>query len=268
MKEMLKRLKDAGGLMSVIRRSTIGRSFWRAPDRVTERDRAAGHWSNFFLHIYPVKMRRKEVGFRYSWFLGAASLVLFGSLVLSGVYLMFFYVPSPNEAYFDIINIQTQIPFGQFMRNLHRWAAHVMVFVVAAHMGRVFYRGAYKTPKEFNWVVGVVLLVVTLLLSFTGYLLPWDQLAYWAVTVGASMGGFVPVIGDTVQKILVGGPEVGAATLLRFYVLHVAVLPLTLALIITIHLWRWRKDAMLDQPRDGEQVEVLPGFVTEGGDNG
>ncbi|GBE22246.1 MAG TPA: cytochrome B6 [Actinobacteria bacterium] len=235
-------------LMERVRESTIGRSIWRAPDRVTERDRAAGHWASFLLHIYPVKMRKKEIGFRYSWYLGVAALALFGSLVLSGIYLMFFYVPSPTSAYLDILRIQMSIPFGQYMRNVHRWSAHLMVLIVAAHMARVFYRGAYKKPKEFNWVIGVVLLVVTLLLSFTGYLLPWDQLAYWAVTVGSSMAGFVPVLGGLIEKILLGGREVGSSTLLRFYVLHVAVLPTVLVIVVTFHLWRWRKDSMLTQP--------------------
>jgi quinol-cytochrome oxidoreductase complex cytochrome b subunit len=241
-------------VMERVRGSTIGRSIWRAPDRATERDRAAGHWANFFLHIYPVKMRRKEMTFRYTWFLGVASVVLFGSLVVSGIYLMFFYVPSPASAYGNIQNIQTQVAFGQYMRNVHRWSAHLMVLVVAAHMARVFYRGSYKSPKEFNWVIGVILLVLTLLLSFTGYLLPWDQLAYWAVTVGASMAGFVPLIGETVKGMLIGGDTVGSATLLRFYVLHVAVLPTAVVILITIHLWRWRKDAMLDT-REGHDDE-------------
>ena len=221
-------------VMDRVRDTTVGRSIFRVPDRVTERDRAAGHWSNFLLHIYPVKVRRKELTFRYTGFLGVASLVLFGSLVVSGIYLMFFYVPSPANAYGDIQTIQTEIAFGQYIRNVHRWSAHLMVLAVAAHMARVFYRGAYKSPKEFNWVIGVVLLVLTLLLSFTGYLLPWDQLAYWAVTVGTAMAGYVPVIGDEVQELLLGGPTVGAATLLRFYVLHVAVLPVALVVLVTL----------------------------------
>jgi len=239
-------------LLDRARESDVGRSIFRSPDRVTERDRAAGHWSNFLLHIYPVKVRRKEITFRYTWFLGIISLTLFASLIVSGIYLMFFYVPSPNSAYGNIQSLQTEIAFGQYIRNVHRWSAHLMVLAVAAHMARVFYRGAYKPPREFNWVIGVVLLVLTLLMSFTGYLLPWDQLAYWAVTVGTAMAGFVPVIGGTVEEILLGGPTVGSATLLRFYVLHVAVLPAILIGLIAIHLWRWRKDAMLDQGGDDD----------------
>lgn len=233
-------------LVDRARGSTIGRSIFRSPRRVTPRDRAAAHWSSFVMHIYPVKMRRREVSFRYSWYLGVISTVLLGSLVASGVYLMFFYVPSPSQAYTNIQTIQTEVAFGQYVRNVHRWSAHLMVLAVAAHMARVFYRGAYKPPREFNWVIGVVLLLLTLLMSFTGYLLPWDQLAYWAVTVGTEMADYVPLIGEQVKEMLLGGPTVGETTLLRFYVLHVAVLPLTLVMVLTIHLWRWRKDAMFD----------------------
>ena len=237
-------------LRTRLRRSTVGRSIWRTTDPVTERDRAAGHWASFLLHLYPVKVTREEIRFRYSWFLGVASVVLFGSLIVSGVYLMFFYVPSPASAYGDIRNLQTDVAFGQFVRNVHRWSAHLMVLTVAAHMARMFYRGAYKPPREFNWVIGVMLLLLTLLLSFTGYLLPWDQLAYWAVTVGTAMAAFVPIIGGTAQEVLLGGDEVASATLIRFYVLHVVVLPAATVLVLTFHLWRWRKDSMLNPPRE------------------
>ncbi len=245
---------DKPRLFDRIRQSDVGRSIWRSPDRVTPRDRAAAHWSSFFLHIYPVKMKAEQVRFRYSWYLGVISTVLFGSLVVSGIYLMFFYVPSPGQAYSDIQTIQTQVAFGQFIRNVHRWSAHLMVLGVSFHMARVFYRGAYKKPKQFNWVIGVVLLLMTLLMSFTGYLLPWDQLAYWAVTVGTEMAGYVPLIGDKVREILIGGSTVGSTTLLRFYVLHVAVLPTLIVLVLSVHLWRWRKDAMLDTERSEPDV--------------
>ena len=228
------------------RTSTIGRSIFRSPERRTSRDRAAGHWASFLLHIYPVKVPKRQVGFRYSWYLGVISTVLLGSLVVSGIYLMFFYVPSVASAYGDVQSLQTEVAFGQFIRNTHRWSAHLMVIAVAAHASRMFYRGAYKSPREFNWVIGVVLLVLTLLLSFTGYLLPWDQLAYWAVTVGTSMANFIPVIGDGIRETLVGGSQVGSETLLRFYVLHVVVLPLLVLGALLVHLWRWRKDATLD----------------------
>jgi len=134
-----------------LRETTVGRSWFRSPNRETKRDQAAGHWSNFLLHIYPVKVRRKELHFSYTWYLGVASTVLLASLVASGIYLMFFYLPSPSSAYGDIQTIQTQVAFGQFIRNVHRWSAHLMVLAVAAHMARVFYRGAYKSPREANF---------------------------------------------------------------------------------------------------------------------
>lgn len=230
--------------------TTVGKAMFRSPRRVTPRDRAAGHWSNFFLHIYPVKVKRKALEFRYSYYLGIISVVLFGSLIVSGIYLMFFYVPSPGQAYTNIQTLQTDVSLGQYIRNVHRWSAHLMVLAVAAHMAKMFYRGAYKAPREFNWIIGVILLVVTLLLSFTGYLLPWDQLAYWAVTVGSEMSSYVPFVGDRVQELLLGGPIVGSSTLLRFYVLHVAVLPSVLVMLLMIHLWRWRKDSMLDMAEE------------------
>jgi menaquinol-cytochrome c reductase cytochrome b subunit len=246
MSTVMDRKPDKPDQAGRVKGSRVGRSIFRAPSRVTPRDRAAGHWSSFLMHIYPVKMRREQITFRYSYYLGVISTVLLGSLVASGIYLMFFYVPSPDSAYTDIQTIQTEVTFGQYVRNVHRWSAHLMVFAVAAHMAKVFYRGAYKTPREFNWVIGVVLLVLTLLMSFTGYLLPWDQLAFWAVTVGTEMAAYVPLIGANVQEMLLGGSAVSAATLLRFYVLHVVVLPLIMVFVLMIHLWRWRKDAMFD----------------------
>jgi menaquinol-cytochrome c reductase cytochrome b subunit len=229
-----------------VRETTVGKSIFRVPARNTPREKAESHWSNFFLHLYPVKVPRKELGFQYSWYLGVISLTLFISLIVSGIYLMFFYVPSPTTAYGNIQLLQTQVPFGQFIRNVHRWSAHLMVLAVMAHMAKVFYKGAYKPPREFNWVVGVVLLLLTFFLSFTGYLLPWDQLAYWAITVGTSLAAYVPFVGDQVSELLLGGPQVSSATLLRFYVLHVALLPTVLVMGIVIHLWRWRKDSTLD----------------------
>jgi len=149
-------------------------------------------------------------------------------------------------------DIQLGLPLGQFTRNMHRWSAHGMVLVVILHLARVFYTGAYKAPRQFNWVVGVVLLLFTLGASFTGYLLPWDQLAYWAITVGTNIAGYAPLAGPIAHDLLLGGSEVGQNALIRFYTLHVALLPIALILGISIHLWRVRKDgglAVNDAPR-------------------
>lgn len=161
---------------------------------------------------------------------------------------MCYYRPFPPQAYQDMKDLQFVVFMGPFLRNMHRWAAHGMVVCVFLHMCRVFYTGSYKKPRQFNWVIGVFLLLLTLGLSFTGYLLPWDQLAYWAITVGTNIGSYAPFIGGQVREILLGGHSVGEAALLRFYVLHVAVLPSIIILLTIVHFWRVRKDGGLSRP--------------------
>jgi len=230
------------GLVGRVQRSDWWRSMFRHPQLDTPRGRALQSFSNFFLHIYPVKVPARVLRLRYSFRLGFIAAVLFGILTVTGVYLMFVYTPSPSAAYGDMQHLKTSVGFGQLIRNVHRWSAHLMVLVIALHMVRVFYAGAYKKPREFNWVIGVVLLLVTLAFSFTGYLLPWDQLSYWAVTVGTNLVHYVPVLGGTLQDLLIGGDQIGPSTLLRFYALHVAVLPALLTVVLAVHIWRVRKD--------------------------
>ncbi|HEX9122053.1 MAG TPA: cytochrome b N-terminal domain-containing protein [Actinomycetota bacterium] len=238
------------------RESELYRSAVRHPATTTPRGRAMTSYHNFFLHIYPVKVPRKLVSFRSTFRLGFIAAVLFGILFVSGMYLMFFYHPAIPQAYFDMHNLATSVAFGQFVRNIHRWSAHLMVVVVILHLLRVFYAGAYKSPRQFNWLIGVVLLVLTLLFSFTGYLLPWDQLSFWAVEVGTSIAGYVPLLGDKAQQILLGGPDVGAAALLRFYVLHIYVLPASLILFLAVHIWRVRKDGFAIADRGSEEPTI------------
>jgi quinol-cytochrome oxidoreductase complex cytochrome b subunit len=225
-----------------VRGSEAWRSAFRHPQLDTPRGRALQSFSNVFLHIYPVKVPARVLRNRYSWRLGYIAAVLFGILVVTGVYLMFFYTPSVTSAYGDMQQLRTGVGFGQLVRNVHRWSAHLMVLVVVAHMVRVFLAGAYKRPRQFNWVLGMGLLLITLAFSFTGYLLPWDQLSYWAVTVGTGLINYVPVVGHAFSGLLIGGEQIGQVTLQRFYALHVAVLPLSLALLLMIHIWRVRKD--------------------------
>ena len=161
---------------------------------------------------------------------------------------MFYYRPYPPQAYQDMKDLQFVVFMGPFLRAMHRWAAHAMVVCVFLHMCRVFYTGSYKKPRQFNWVVGVLLLLLTLGLSFTGYLLPWDQLAYWAITVGTNIGGYAPLVGGQLKELLLGGHTVGEAALIRFYVLHVAVLPSLMILLTIVHFWRIRKDGGLSRP--------------------
>src|SRR6266540_5702062 len=225
-----------------VRHSEVWRSAFRHPQLDTPRGRALQSFSNFFLHVYPVKVPARVLRFRYSWRLGYILTVLFAILNLTGMYLMFFYTPSVASAYGDMQQLRTGVGFGQLVRNVHRWAAHLMVLVVILHLARVFYAGAYKRPRQFNWVLGLSLFAITLGFSFTGYLLPWDQLSYWAVTVGTNLVNYVPLLGGRLRDLLIGGEQIGQATLQRFYALHVAVLPVSLALLLTVHIWRVRKD--------------------------
>jgi quinol-cytochrome oxidoreductase complex cytochrome b subunit len=195
--------------------------------------------------LHPVKVNLSSLKATYSLGLGIITTFLFASLSVTGILLMFYYVPTVERAYPNIVALQTQVPFGQLLRNLHRWGAHLMVLAAVLHMARVFYTGAYKPPREFNWIVGVVLLILTLGASFTGYLLPWDQLSFWAITVGTSIASYEPVMGSTVKKILLGGPEVGQEALTRFYALHIMVIPAIIFLLISLHIWRVRKDGGL-----------------------
>ncbi len=212
------------------------------------RNRSYVVMNNVLYHLHPVKVKRHGVRLSYTLCLGGLSFFLFILLTITGIFLMFYYTPSANSAYADIEALSTNVAFGSLVRNMHRWGAHLMVLSVFLHMSRVFYHGAYKPPREFNWVVGVVLLFLTLLLSFSGYLLPWDQLALWAVTVGTNMAGFVPVVGAQVKFALLAGVEVSAATLLRFYVLHVLALPFILVIFLAVHFWRVRKDGGISGP--------------------
>ncbi len=207
---------------------------------------------NFFFHLYPVRVPARVLPFRSTGRLGFISAVLFVILTVTGTYLMFFYRPIPPEAYFDMHALQGAVAFGQVMRNAHRWSAQLMVVVVVVHMVRVFVSGAYKAPRQFNWMIGIGLLLMTLGLSFTGYLLPWDQLALWAVTVGTNIAGSAPLIGEGFRQTLLGGADVAGPALLRFYVLHIYVLPLLAGGLLGVHLWRVRKDgfAVADQVDD------------------
>jgi len=166
---------------------------------------------------------------------GGMTFFTFVVLVVTGVVLAFFYVPSPDHARASVAWIEGSLPLGSLMRNLHRWSAYAMVVLVCCHMIRVFVHGAYRRPRELNWVIGVLMLIVVLAFGFTGYLLPWDQKAYWATNVGINMADSVPLVGPSIAALLRGGPELGALTLLRFYAAHVFVLPGLLVVGLALH---------------------------------
>ena len=229
---------------TVTRSDAVRRSVMRVGWPATDKDRAAAMISSFFLHIHPARVNRHALKPTYTFALGLIAGTLFLILAVTGLALMLYYVPYPPEAYRSMKDLQFVVTFGIILRNMHRWSAHAMVLVVFLHMCRVFWTGSYKSPREFNWVVGVALLLLTLGLSFTGYLLPWDQLAFWAITVGTNIAAYAPVLGDQVKFLLLGGHVIGSMTLLRFYVLHSVVLPLAMVLLISLHVWRVRKDGL------------------------
>jgi len=235
-------------IVDKITETQIWKSIFRHPMPTDRRNRVVVMLTNFFLHLHPVSVRKQGIALSYTWCMGGTTFFLFIVEVVTGVLLMFYYRPATAVAYSDMKDLETVVTFGLLLRNLHRYSAHGMVITVFLHMVRVFYTGAYKAPREFNWIVGVILLTLTFLLSFTGYLLPWDQLAIWAVTVGTNMAGATPVIGDSVKFAIVGGYEIGDNTLIRWYVLHVIALPLFAALFMTVHFWRIRKDGGIAGP--------------------
>ena len=241
-------------LVRLLTESRLYRSVVRHGFSDTNRNRSLAVFSNFFLHIHPVKVRRRAIELKRTLYLGGLSAACFFILVVTGVLLMFYYRPSAPAAYHDMKDLQFVVSAGVFLRNLHRWSAHTMVALVFVHMVVTFFRGAYRPPREFNWVIGVLLLVATVLLSYTGYLLPWDQLAYWAVTVGTNMAEAAPIVGAKLKLLLLGGHTINDSALLRFYVLHCVALPLGLILGISVHIWRIRKDGGIYLPPQDEEA--------------
>jgi cytochrome b6 len=255
------------GLGSRIRNSQLWKSIFRHGAPVDRRNRIVVILTNLILHLHPVSMPKHSVQLSYTWCMGGITFFLFVVETITGVLLMFYYRPTLEWAYNDMLALRDVVSWG-VLREIHRWAAHAMVITVMLHMLRVFLTGSYKPPREFNWVVGVMLLVMTLLLSFTGYLLPWDQLSIWAITVGSNMARAVPLIGsegpaqqiltvggiDLITSgsdsrfILLGARTVGEETLIRFYVLHCVAIPLVAAFGMAVHFWRIRKDGGISGP--------------------
>jgi quinol-cytochrome oxidoreductase complex cytochrome b subunit len=228
----------------------------------TDRSRSTFVFGNVFLHLHSVRTHRWSLRWATTAGLGIATLAAFLITLITGVLLMFYYKPYPEAAYLSMKDIHFVVPTGRFIRNIHRWAANAMVVTVILHMARAFYTAAYRAPREFNWLIGMALLAVTLGLSFTGYLLPWDQLAYWAITIGANIAQSPREVTDALgitetfdpgglqRLLLLGSDTVGEEALIRFYLLHVMLLPLVAAALMAVHFWRIRKDGGLAKPAD------------------
>jgi len=195
--------------------------------------------------VYRVVLARKIPKTGWAYTLGSATLFLMVNQIVTGILLSIYYVPTPDHAWDSVNYIQNEVLFGWLIRGLHHFGASAMVILVGLHMIRVVIYGAYKYPREVTWITGVLLLIITMAFGFTGYLLPWDQLAFWAITVGTSVAGYAPGIGNSAKAILLGGPEVGQEALTRFYALHVMIIPAGIALLTSLHMWRVRKDGGL-----------------------
>jgi quinol-cytochrome oxidoreductase complex cytochrome b subunit len=220
----------------------------------TERERRKTIFDFFVLHLRPVRVRRSTLAYTHTFGLGGSSLVLIAVMIGTGVLLMLGYEPTPERAYQSVVALGEETAFGGLVRNIHHWSANLLVAVVLLHMLRVFFTGGFHGPRRFNWVIGLALFAGVLASNFTGYLLPWDQLAYWAVTICTGMLGYVPGIGAWLQGMARGGEEIGAATLVIFYTFHTTLVPVGLVLLMGFHFWRVRKAGGVVDPRPVDEV--------------
>jgi len=210
-------------------------------------------FNSLILHFRPRNVQEETLRWTLTWGLGGMAVVLVFLLLGTGVLLKFVYQPFPDKAYESILHLQNQVLFGRLIRNIHHWSANALILVAFLHLSRVFFTGAFHAPRQFNWVIGVASFLVILFSNFTGYLLPWDQLAFWAITICTGMLEYIPLIGLWLQKLIQGGPEVGLGTLSNFYAIHTAILPALLLILLPFHFWRIRKAGGLVIPRGPEQ---------------
>jgi len=224
---------------------------------------------SFLLHFRPGSVPERTLKLSLTWGLGGMALVLVFLLFGSGLMLKFAYEPTPGKAYESIVYLNNQVPFGRLLRNIHRWSANGLIFVVFLHCLRVFYTSAFAAPRQFNWIIGLTLFSAVVLSNFTGYLLPWDQLAYWAITISTSMLDYIPGIGTAFKEWILGGPEPGPKTLINFYAIHTAILPVLLLFFLPFHFWRIRKADGLVIPRSpgedpsvkGDMIDSMPHLI-------
>lgn len=202
--------------------------------------------------IYNTVLDRKVPKVNWWYTLGSASLFLFVIQAVTGMFLTVYYVPSPDHAYDSVQYIMNGVAFGWLIRGIHHWGASLMVLFVFIHMLRTFFFGAYKYPREVTWLTGVFLLLTTLGMGFTGYLLPWNQRAYWATTVGTEIPGTAPFIGGFIERILRGGTDLSAVTLARFFAVHIWFLPAIILLLIAVHMYLVIRLGISNVPKDGE----------------
>jgi quinol-cytochrome oxidoreductase complex cytochrome b subunit len=231
----------------------------------SDRERASLTRFTFLLHLRPVLLPARTLRWSHTFGLGGSSLVLVAVMAATGILTMLVYQPVPGVAYDSIVALQGQVAFGALMRAVHYWSANLLVVVVLLHLARVFLTGGYHGPRQFNWVIGSVLLLCVLANNFTGYLLPWDQLSYWAVTISTGMLEYVPWVGPLLQRVVRGGTEIGPETLINFYTVHTTIVPVLLIALMGFHFWRVRRAGGVVIPParpgdvdDGEKLHFLP----------
>jgi quinol-cytochrome oxidoreductase complex cytochrome b subunit len=238
------------------------------PGRI-DRQRHRQLFNGLLLHFRPRAVPRRTLRFTLTWGLGGMAVVLVLILFLTGLMLKFSYQPVPDRAYESIVRLQNIVYFGQLIRNIHHWSGNALLVVVFLHFLRVFFSGAFHAGRQFNWILGLVMFLLTLASNFTGYLLPWDQLAFWAVTICTGMLEYIPGIGIGLQKLIRGGADIGPATLSIFFAIHTAIIPAGLIVLMPFHFWRVRKARGLviprkpdDDPQDrGESVATIPNLI-------
>jgi quinol-cytochrome oxidoreductase complex cytochrome b subunit len=217
-----------------------------------------------FLHLHPSKVSAASLRFTRTFGLGGMAAMLILIQILTGILLRFYYVPSPAEAYDSVVFLKTQVLFGPFIRNIHHWSGVFLLLVAFLHFLRVFLTGAYRDARRINWLFGLVLLLLIVFSNFTGYLLPWDQLAYWAITVATTIISYLPLAGKRLHTLIIGGQELNAGTLQTFFNFHTAVLPFMLLALVLYHFWRVRKAGGILVPendRESDPVPVVPNLV-------
>lgn len=216
------------------------------------------------LHLHPRKVRESTLRYTLTFGLGGMAAMLLVIQVITGLLLKFHYEPSPESAYNSILNLQESLLFGKMLRNIHHWSAIAFVWIAFLHMLRTAFTGAYRPPRDMTWLTGLGLLLLVVLSNFTGYLLPWDQLSYWAVTVGTSLLSYIPIAGEPIRKALLGGAEVGQPTLTNFFNLHTGVIPLLIIALMAWHFWRIRRAGgviVAEKDKESPMVDTRPHLV-------
>lgn len=217
-------------------------------------------FKNIFLHLHPTSVRREAIAFNRTFGLGGMAALLIVFQFITGIMLRFYYEPFPGLAYDSILLLQNNVLFGRLIRNIHHWSGVFLVIITFLHFLRVFLTGAYQKPRQVNWLIGLILFALIIFSNFTGYLLPWDQLAYWAITVSTSILQYIPLIGNSLREIVLAGNEVNADTLLVFYNLHSSVLPILILLLMAYHFWRVRKAGGVIIPNNSEEKITVPTY--------